>query len=115
NNSIGGHEKIIRLQYIHNHPPPLLSKVSVGIQNNFNYLLENASNEYENIILTKILSGNMLKAVFEKKFFSEIHSSLNNLDHLRYLINKFQRKKYLHDQDILGLTYNMWQENNKFS
>ncbi|CAG8844966.1 2005_t:CDS:2, partial [Gigaspora margarita] len=58
---------------------------------------------------------NMLKAIFGKEYFSEIHSSLNNIDHLRYLINKYQsKKKYPYKQDILSLVYNIRQGNNEF-
>ncbi|CAG8556586.1 4820_t:CDS:10, partial [Scutellospora calospora] len=104
NNTISCHGKIIHLQ-IYNHPPPPLSKVPTSIQYQFNSLLENTSNEYENIILQKILSRNILKATFGKEFFSEIHSSLNNIDYLRYLINKYQRKKHLYRQELLRMVH----------
>ena len=47
----------------------------------------------------------MLKSVFGTNVIAEIHSSLNNIDKLRYLIARVQKQQNPHGQGILGVVY----------
>ncbi|CAG8683966.1 9233_t:CDS:2, partial [Gigaspora margarita] len=44
-------------------------------------------------------------ACFGTELLPEIHTSLNNLDHLHYLVSRVQHSIYLYEQGILGLIY----------
>ncbi|CAG8814040.1 9314_t:CDS:1, partial [Gigaspora rosea] len=48
---------------------------------------------------------NLIKSCFGNELLPEIHTSLNNLDHLRYLVSKVQHSIYPHGQGILGLIH----------
>lgn len=45
----------------------------------------------------------MLKAYFNKETLQEIHSSLNNIDRLRYLVAKTYKNLYPFGQHIIGV------------
>ncbi|CAG8811261.1 5684_t:CDS:1, partial [Gigaspora rosea] len=48
---------------------------------------------------------NLLKSYFGNDLLSEIHASLNNLDHLRYLVARVHNSIHPHGQGILGLVH----------
>ncbi|CAG8724640.1 6774_t:CDS:1, partial [Dentiscutata heterogama] len=47
-----------------------------------------ATQIFERVTSKKSISSNLLKAYFGNELFTEIHSLLNNLEKLRYLVNK---------------------------
>ncbi|CAG8550139.1 8924_t:CDS:2, partial [Cetraspora pellucida] len=73
----------------HTHPPPPLSHIPEAIKDR-----------------------NLIRAHFGVDILSEIHASLNNLDQLRYLVNRVQQAKNPQGQGILGITYNFWKNKN---
>jgi len=50
----------------------------------------------------------MLKAYFNKETLQEIHSSLNNIDKLRYLVAKTYKNLYPFGQHVLGVFQNVY-------
>ncbi|CAJ0919455.1 20677_t:CDS:10 [Entrophospora sp. SA101] len=73
---------------VHNHPPPSPDKLPNGIKSNLQALIEQSIDDNDTTTLDSILSGNLIKAYFDKEFLPEVHSSLDNIDKLRYLVAK---------------------------
>ncbi|CAG8578077.1 18729_t:CDS:10, partial [Racocetra persica] len=96
-------EDIIKMS-IHHHPPPPLSQIPLEILNKLKTLIKTESTD---ITANKLLSSNLIKATFGKDYLSEVH----NMDKLRRLIAKIQKSKHLYGQELLGLTYNIWSDN----
>ncbi|CAB5357225.1 unnamed protein product [Rhizophagus irregularis] len=55
------------------------------------------------IIERSILSGNLIKAYFNKEILAEIHVSLNNIDKLRYLVGKAYKILHPFGQGVMGV------------
>ncbi|CAB4439614.1 unnamed protein product [Rhizophagus irregularis] len=83
---------------VHNHPPPPSERIPAGIKNNLQSLIEQAIYQDNTTTSRSILSGNLIKAYFNKDILAEVHVSLNNIDKLRYLIGKAY--KNLHPFDL---------------
>ncbi|CAG8755402.1 3518_t:CDS:2 [Gigaspora rosea] len=88
---------------IHSHPAPSPVNIPTGIQINLEHIINEATQTFERVTPKKILSSNLLKAHFGKDLYTEIHASLNNLDKLRYLVNKAQQKQFPFEQGLLGI------------
>ncbi|CAG8516839.1 13496_t:CDS:10 [Cetraspora pellucida] len=93
---------------IHSHPPPPPQEVPLDIMNKLKTLIKSSSEQFVDITVRKLISNNLIKAVFGKDYLSEVHASLNNMDKLRRLVAKVQKSKHPYGQGILGLTYNIW-------
>ncbi|CAG8743333.1 23182_t:CDS:10, partial [Gigaspora rosea] len=71
-------------------------------------------NEIDIIILEKLFKGKSVTH-FGKDLYTEIHASLNNLDKLRYLVNKAQQKQFPFGQGLLGIATEFWNGNKEFN
>ncbi|GBC49483.2 hypothetical protein GLOIN_2v1545568 [Rhizophagus irregularis DAOM 181602=DAOM 197198] len=80
---------------IHNHPPPSPERTLSGIKNNLQSLIEQDIHENDTITSRSLLSENLIKAYFNKETLAEVHVSLNNIDKLRYLMER-HIKLYIH-------------------
>ncbi|CAB5379938.1 unnamed protein product [Rhizophagus irregularis] len=76
---------------IHSHPPPPPSRVPLTIR-----------------------LRNLIKTYFGTDYLSEVHSSLNNNDHLRYYVDKIQKEIHPQGQGLLGVVYNYSRNINNF-
>ncbi|CAG8621511.1 7304_t:CDS:2, partial [Cetraspora pellucida] len=65
---------------IHTHLSLPPTNILVRIQINLEHIINEATQIFEKVTPKKIMSSNLLKAYFGKDLFTEIHSSLNNLD-----------------------------------
>ncbi|GBC22818.2 hypothetical protein GLOIN_2v1773466 [Rhizophagus irregularis DAOM 181602=DAOM 197198] len=74
-----------------------------GIKNNLQILIEQAINQDDTTTSRSILSGNLIKAYFNKKILAEIHVSLNNIDKLRYLVGKAYKILHPFGQGVMGV------------
>jgi hypothetical protein len=79
------------------------------------HIINEATQTFKWVIPKKILSSNLLKAHFGKDLYTEIHASLNNLDKLRYLVNKVQQKQFPFGQGLLGIATEFWNGNKEFN
>ncbi|CAI2200227.1 2330_t:CDS:2, partial [Funneliformis geosporum] len=50
------------------------------------------NNDTIDITPTCIISGNLIKTYFGTDYLADIHTSLNNADHLQYYIDKIQKE-----------------------
>ncbi|CAG8662087.1 12422_t:CDS:10, partial [Ambispora gerdemannii] len=75
----------------HTHPPPPPSHIPEAIRDRLKTLIEKVSTNLEHVT--------------PRRLISEIHASLNNLDHLRYLVARVQNSIHPHGQGILGLVH----------
>ncbi|CAG8509509.1 7400_t:CDS:2 [Cetraspora pellucida] len=89
----------------HTHPLPLPYHVPEAIQARLKTLIKEFSNNLEHVTPRKLISGNLIKSYFGNDLLSEIHVSLNNLDHLRYLVAQVHNSIHPHGQDILDLVH----------
>ncbi|UZO11561.1 uncharacterized protein OCT59_003124 [Rhizophagus irregularis] len=55
-----------------------------------------------------IISGNLIKAYFNKDILAEVHVSLNNIDKLRYLIGKAYKNLHPFGQGVMGIYHNIF-------
>ncbi|PKC54668.1 hypothetical protein RhiirA1_447023 [Rhizophagus irregularis] len=88
---------------VHNHPPPPPERTPSGIKNNLQILIEQAINQDDTTTSRSILSGNLIKAYFNKEILAEIHVSLNNIDKLRYLVGKAYKILHPFGQGVMGV------------
>ncbi|UZO12218.1 uncharacterized protein OCT59_003766 [Rhizophagus irregularis] len=88
---------------VHNHPPPPPERTPSGIKNNLQILIEQAINQDDTTTSRSILSGNLIKAYFNKEILAEIHVSLNNIDKLRYLVGKAYKTLHPFGQGVMGV------------
>ena len=51
--------------------------------------------------------ANLLKANFNAETLSDLHSSLNNIDKLRYLVAKSYKNTYPFGQGLLGVIHSV--------
>ncbi|CAG8579137.1 7905_t:CDS:10, partial [Cetraspora pellucida] len=100
---------------IHKHSPPPSTKVPNEITNKLKDIIKEASEELVNITPRKLVSSNLIKATFGVNYLSQIHASLNNINKLRRLVSKVQKIHHPFGQGLLGLTYNIWKKNIKYS
>jgi hypothetical protein len=77
-------------------------------------MIKEATQTFEKVTSKKLISSNLLKAYFGKELFTEIHSSLNNLDKLRYLVSKVQQKQFPNGQGLLGIVTEFRNGNKEF-
>ncbi|EXX73220.1 hypothetical protein RirG_062160 [Rhizophagus irregularis DAOM 197198w] len=62
-----------------------------------------------------IISGNLIKAYFNKDILAEVHVSLNNIDKLRYLIGKAYKNLHPFGQGVMGIYHNVLTANSNLS
>ncbi|CAG8743858.1 16874_t:CDS:1, partial [Funneliformis mosseae] len=48
------------------------------------------------------------------EYLADIYASLNNTDHLRYYVDKFQKEIHLQGHGLLGVIYNYSHNINNF-
>ncbi|CAG8842037.1 30755_t:CDS:2, partial [Racocetra persica] len=96
----------------HNHPPPPPEKIPANVKNTLQTLIKQAINNNEALTAHSFITGNFIKASFNTEIFSQIHASLNNVDRLRYLVNKANKEIYPYGQSIMGIWYNITQKLN---
>ena len=62
---------------------------------------------YNKLFFILFLIANLLKANFSAETLSDLHSSLNNIDRLRYLVAKTYKDIYPFGQELLGVICNI--------
>ncbi|CAJ0848458.1 3791_t:CDS:2, partial [Entrophospora sp. SA101] len=92
-------------QGIHNHPPPPPIKVPSFIKDKLKALIQDLESQIVEIKANQLLTGHLIKSVFGSDFIAEVHSSVNNIDKLRYMINCVQKENNPHGQGLLGLLH----------
>ncbi|CAB4436081.1 unnamed protein product [Rhizophagus irregularis] len=100
---------------VHNHPPPPPERTPAGIKNNLQSLIEQAIYQDDTTTSRSILSGNLIKAYFNKDILAEVHVSLNNIDKLRYLIGKAYKNLHPFGQGVMGIYHNVLTANSNLS
>ncbi|CAG8727481.1 11898_t:CDS:1, partial [Dentiscutata heterogama] len=89
--------------------------IPTRIQINLECIINEATQAFERVLSKKILSSNLLKVYFSKDLYIEIHASLNNLDKLRYLVNKAQQNQFPYKQGLLRIATEFWNGNKEFN
>ncbi|CAB5121880.1 unnamed protein product [Rhizophagus irregularis] len=89
----------------HSHPPPPPHRIPVHLQENVKNLIKNSNDLLNNTTPRKLISGPLIKAVFEEIVLSDIHASMNNIDKLRNIVMKEQRLLHSYGQGIMGVVH----------